>query len=102
MSPELIAIIAVGVALAGLMLRGHRGLDKRVDGVDKRLDDFRGDIGEIRRDMGEMRRDINSRFDRFDERLRGVEIGLAEVNGHLGRITRWNEPPLAPEAGADD
>ena len=33
----MIAILAVGVALAGLMLRSYQGLDKRMDGVDERL-----------------------------------------------------------------
>ena len=75
MSPELIAILAVGVALASLMLRGQHGLDKRVD---------------------ELRRDLTSRIDGLDARLRSVETGLAEVKGQLtivrdyitGRVTR--------------
>ena len=75
MSPELIAILAVGVALAGLILNGLRGVNTRLDG--------------------------------FDERLRAVETGLAEVKGQLtivrdyisGRNERGREPT---EAGADD
>ncbi len=51
MSPELIAILAVGVALAGLILNGLRS--------------------------------VNSRLDGFDQRLRAVETGLAEVKGQL-------------------
>lgn len=86
MSPELIAILAVGVALAGLMLRGQHGLDKRVD---------------------ELRRDLTSRIDGLDARLRSVETGLAEVKGQLtivrdyitGRNARG---PEANEAGADE
>ena len=35
MSPELIAILAVGVALAGLVLNGQRGVNARLDGIDK-------------------------------------------------------------------
>ena len=86
MSPELVAILAVGVALAGLMLRGQYGLDKRVD---------------------ELRRDLTSRIDGLDARLRSVETGLAEVKGQLtivrdyitGRNARG---PEANEAGADE
>ena len=86
MSPELIAILAVGVALAGLMLRGQHGLDKRVD---------------------ELRRDLTSRIDGLDARLRSVETGLAEVKGQLtivrdyitGRNARG---PEANEVGADE
>lgn len=82
MSPELIAILAVGVALAGLILNGLKGVNKRLDGFDKRMDGI-------------------------DERLRAVETGLAEVKGQLtivrdyisGRNARGREPT---EAGADD
>lgn len=82
MSPELIAILAVGVALAGLILNGLKGVNTRLDGVDKRMDSI-------------------------DERLRAVETGLAEVKGQLtivrdyisGRNARGREPT---EAGADD
>ncbi len=65
MSPEMIAIIAVGVALAGLVLKGQHGLGKRVD--------------EIRRDTGELRKDIAG----LDTPLRAVETGLAELRGRF-------------------
>ncbi len=82
MSPELIAILAVGVALAGLMLRGQHGLDRRID--------------ELRQDLAGL-----------DTRLRAVETGLAEVKGQLtivrdyitGRNVRG---PETNEAGADE
>ena len=86
MSPELIAILAVGVALASLMLGGQHGLYKRVD---------------------ELRSDLTSRIDGLDARLRSVETGLAEVKGQLtivrdyitGRDARGRE---TSEAGADE
>ena len=65
MSPELIAILAVGVALAGLVLNGQRGVNARLDGIDKRIDG------------------IDKRMDSIDERLRAVETALAEVKGQL-------------------
>ncbi len=79
MSPELIAILAVGVALAGLILQGQSGLGRRMDGLDKRMDGL-------------------------DERLRAVEAGLAEIKGQLtivrdyiaGRNMRPDDPPIAP------
>jgi len=39
MTPDAIAIIAVGIALGGLMLTLLQRLDKRFDGLDKRIDD---------------------------------------------------------------
>ena len=76
MSPEMIAIIAVGIALAGLMLRGHQSLDKRMDGFDKRMDGF------------EKRMDgFDKRMGGFDERLRAIETGQAELKGTiLGKL----------------
>lgn len=75
MSPELIAILAVGVALAGLILNGLKGVNTRLDG--------------------------------FDERLRAVETGLAEVKGQLTIVRDYisgrNERGRGPaEAGAGD
>lgn len=37
MTPELIAIIAATVALAGLILNGNRGLAQRMDRLEDRL-----------------------------------------------------------------
>lgn len=79
MSPESIAILAVGVALAGLILQGQSGLRRRMDGLNKRMDGL-------------------------DERLRAVEAGLAEIKGQLtivrdyiaGRNMRPDDPPIAP------
>lgn len=76
MSPELIAIIAVGIALAGLMLRGHHSLDKRMDGFDKRMDNFDNRMG-----------GFDERMNSFDERLRAIETGQAELKGTiLGKL----------------
>ena len=81
MSPELIAIVAVGVALAGLMLRGQHSLDRRVD---------------------ELRKDIAG----LDTRLRTVETGLAEIKGQLTIVRDYiagrNLPPETAELGADE
>ncbi len=77
MSPEMIAIIAVGVALAGLMLRGQHGLDKRID---------------------ELRNDIA----RLDDRLRAVETGLAEVKGQLAFVRDYIRGRNTPSVEASE
>lgn len=77
MSPEMIAIIAVGVALAGLMLRGQHGLDKRID---------------------ELRNDIA----RLDDRLRAVETGLAEIKGQLAIVRDYIRGRNAPSVEASE
>lgn len=59
MSPELIAILAVGVAIAGLVLAGQRSL--------------RLDIAELRKDVGQLRERM--------AHLEGLLEGLREAIG---------------------
>ena len=47
MSPELIAILAVGVALAGLMLRGHQGLGARMDRLEAEMREVRDRLSRL-------------------------------------------------------
>ena len=75
MSLELVAILAVGALLAGLILQGQSSLGKRMDRLEGRMDGL-------------------------DKRLRAVETGLAETRGQLavirdyitGRNTRQDGP----------
>ena len=75
MSPEFIVILAVGVALGGVILQGLHGLDKRIDGLDGRIDGP-------------------------EERLLAVEAGQEEIRGQLtiirdhiaGRNMRPDDP----------
>ena len=84
MSPETIAILAVGVALAGLMLRGQHSLDRRVDELRRDLDKLRGDIAGL------------------DARLRSVETGLAELRGQMAMVRDYIMGRNLREPGADE
>ncbi len=102
MSPEIYAIIAVGLALAGLILRGQHGLGKRIDDVNGRLDKVNSSlskridevssslskrIDEVNSSLGERIDNLGKRMDGFDERLRAVETGQAELKGLvLGKL----------------
>ena len=90
MSPEMIAILVVGVALAGLMLRGQHGLDRRVGELRKDLDQR---VGELRGDIAGL-----------DARLRSVETGLAEVKGQLTMVRDYitGRNLREPEPGAEE
>ena len=44
MTPELIAILAVGVTLAGIVLQGQRGLGVRMDRLEARMDAFEAEM----------------------------------------------------------
>ncbi len=74
MSPELIAILAIGVALAGLILQGQRGLGARMDRLEARLD---------------------ARMDGLEAELREIRDRLSRLEGKVdfleGYIVRRNE-----------
>ncbi len=74
MSPELIAILAIGVALAGLILQGQRGLGARMDRLEARLD---------------------ARMDGLEAELREIRDRLSRLEGKMdfleGYIVRRNE-----------
>ena len=65
MTPELIAILAVGVALAGLILQGQHGLGARMDGLDAHL---------------------GARMDRLDARMDALAAEMREVRDRLSRL----------------
>ena len=79
MSPELIATLAVGVALGGAMLAAMRGL--RSDMIDLRSEvrDVRSEVRDVRSDVGDLR-----------ERMARLE-GLFE--GFTGRGGAGQESP---------
>ena len=83
MSPEIIAIIAVGVALAGLMLRGHRSLDKRIDEVSASLG---RDIHEVNNNLSKRINEVNNNLGkRIDEVNNNLGKRIDEVNNNLGK-----------------
>ena len=94
MTPELIAILAVGVALAGLTLRGHHGLGARIDGLDARMDRL-----DARMDRFEAR--VDARFDGLEAEMREIRDRLSRLEGKMdfleGYIVRRNEPEPAAE-----
>ena len=69
MSAELIAILAVGVALGGAMLATMRGL--RVE-----MADLRSEVREVRSDVGELRERM--------ARLEGLFEGFTRSGGQEG------------------
>ena len=73
MSPELIAILAVGVALAsltaGLILR----IDRRIDRLESRLDGYIAEAGNDRRAFQAAMDDFRREMQRLAERQSHVE-----------------------------
>ena len=79
MSPELIATLAIGVALAGLILQGQRGLGARMDRLEARLD---------------------ARMDGLEAELREIRDRLSRLEGKMDFLEAYivgrNERPAAP------
>ncbi len=94
MSPEMIAILAVGVALAGLMLRSQYGLGLRIDEVNnslsKRIDEVNNSlskrIDEVNSSLGKRIDEVNSSLGkRIDEVNSSLGKRIDEVNSSLGK-----------------
>ena len=54
MSPELIGILGVGIALAGVILSGQRGLNARIDKLEARLAAVEHGQAELRERMAKL------------------------------------------------
>ena len=68
MSPEMIAIIAMGIAIVGIQMTTFIYMLRRMDGMQK-------EISEIRVDMAQMRTDLTERI----ARLEGILIGQQQM-----------------------
>ena len=77
-TPELIAILAVGVGLAGLMWQSMRRMETRMETR----------IAEVRNELGEAKRDLGARIDgvrnELGTRIDGVKSELGEAKRELG------------------
>ena len=69
MSAELIAVIAVGVGLAGLMLTGLRAVRIEIRDVRVEMHDVRSDVGDLRERMAR----LEGLFEGFTSRGRPVD-----------------------------
>ena len=68
LTPDLIALLAVGVALAGLTLRQGSRLDARIDQLDGRIDR------------------LGEHIDRLDGRIDRIEQGQAELRERMAKL----------------
>ena len=79
MSPELISILTVGVALAALMLTSLRSLRQNFREDIKQLEALlRGDIGELRQDLKSLEQRVG-RLEHGQAKLEGLLEGLREA-----------------------
>ncbi len=87
MSPELIAILGVGIALAGLLLRLNARIDRVESSLSARID--------------RVESSLNARIDGIQAELREVRDRLARLEGKVDilrdYIMRRNDPAPAAE-----
>ncbi|MDE0385735.1 MAG: hypothetical protein OXI22_17765 [Defluviicoccus sp.] len=92
MTPELIAILAVGVALTGVMLQGQRTLGARMDRLDGRMDRLEAEIKEVRE---RLEAEIKEVRDRLEVEMKEVRDRLSRLEGKMdfleGHIVRRDE-----------
>ena len=101
MSPEIIAIITIGLGLAGLNLHLARETNRRFDDFNRRFDDFN-------RRFDDLKADVNRRFDdlkayvdrRFDDASRENKEAHAHIAGNLSEL-RADFRAVIPRAAAE-
>ncbi len=81
MTPELIAILAIGVALAGVTLQGQRGLGARMDRLGARMDRLGARMDRLEAEMKEVR-----------DRLSRLEAKMDFVESHIVRRDEAGAP----------
>ena len=73
MSGEMIAIVAVGVALAGVILTSLRGTEAR---LGAQIKDLRGEVGELRERMAHEISELRERMAKLEGLLEGLREAI--------------------------
>lgn len=108
MSPEIIAIITIGLGLAGLNLHLARETNRRFDDVNRRFDDFNRRFDDLKTDVNrrfdDLKTDVDRRFDdvdrRFDDASRENREAHAHIAGNLSEL-RADFRTVIPRAAAE-
>ena len=115
MSPEIIAIITIGLGLAGLNLHLARETNRRFDDFNRRFDDFNRRFDDFNRRFEDLKTDVNRRFDdlkayvdrrfddvdrRFDDASRENREAHAHIAGNLSEL-RADFRAVIPRAAAE-
>ena len=80
MNPELIkvlvAVVAVGISLAGLMLAGWRGIRREMRDMRQEM---RQDMSELRGDVRDLRQHVDTQIGNLRDRIARIEGRLDEL-----------------------
>lgn len=101
MSPEIIAIITIGLGLAGLNLHLARETNRRFDDFNRRFDDLKT---EVNRRFDDLKAYVDRRFDdvdrRFDDASRENREAHAHIAGNISEL-RADFRTVIPRAAAE-
>ena len=76
MTPETIAIIGVGIALAGIILHAKRDTNRALADIREEVADLRKEIADVRKDMAELRERM-ARLEGLFEGFTGRKLPVA-------------------------
>ena len=79
----LVAVVAVGASLAGVILTGLHGLRREMGDLRREMSDLRGEMGSLRGEMGGLRGELNELRRDMETRLSAVERQQAKLEGLL-------------------
>ena len=72
----LVAVVAVGISLAGLMLAGWRGIRREMRDMRQEM---RQDMSELRRNVRDLRQHVDTQIGNLRDRLARIEGRLDEL-----------------------
>ena len=76
----LVAVVAVGISLAGLMLAGWRGIRREMRDMRQEMrQEMRQDMSELRRDVRDLRQHVDTQIGNLRDRLARIEGRLDEL-----------------------
>ena len=86
---EVIAMIAVGVGISGLILNGQRNIREEMRNSEVRLREEMGNSeARLRKELQDFKAQVDARFEQVDSRFEKVEGRLEKIEGRVGVATR--------------
>ena len=103
-------VLTTGLAVAALLVSLIGGVNARIDAleasVNTRIDALEASVNtridDLRDDFRDFRDQVNARMDRFDTRLRSIEVAVGKIDQRLLLIERVVLPTPEPEPPADE
>ena len=90
MTPDVIAIIAVGVGLGGLMLTLHQHSNKRIDTLERRFDSMERRFDSMEQRFDSYRQHVDTQLEaqrqHFDSRIDVLQASVSDLQQRQSRL----------------